>query len=145
MSGIVESATTEEQKQGDTMALHEKLRAYLPWLFAIMILSGYAWFIYYLIGKTDSKDEEWVKITYIFSSVEAIVFTAVGFIFGREVNKSRAVEAERKEEQAKKDKKEFAKEVLDKIPQAPTTPDLPDQASLDINSIRAKAEIYLYN
>lgn len=135
------SKPIEEKK--DEMTLPEKLRAYVPWIFAGVILIGYGIFIYYLIGKTNAEDEEWVKITYIFSSVEAIVFTAVGFIFGREVNKSRAEKAEKGEEKAKKEKKELAKEVLKKLPQPPATPDAMNLESQDLNKLRNMAEIYL--
>ena len=108
-----------------------------------MILLGYGWFISYLIGKTNEPNEVWVKITYIFSSVEAIVFTAVGFIFGREVNKSRAVKAEKNEEKAKKDEKELAKEVLKKLPQPPSTPDSMKPNPENLNQLRNMAENYL--
>ena len=97
---------------------------------------GYTYFIHYLIGKTDTEAEEWIEITYIFSSVEAIVFTAVVFIFGREVNRPRVVKAEKNEEKAKKDKKELAKEILKKLPQTPSTPE-------SLNKLRNMAEIYL--
>ena len=131
------------EEKSNALTLPEKLRAYVPWIFAGIILLGYAYFIHYLIGKTGAKDEEWVKITYIFSSVEAIVFTAVGFIFGREVNRSRAVKAEKNEEKAKKDKKELAKEVLKKLPQPPPNPDAFNLESQDLNKLRNMAEIYL--
>lgn len=132
-----------EEEKIDTMTISEKLRAYVPWIFAGIILLGYAWFIYYLIGKTNAEDKEWVKITYIFSSIEAIVFTAVGFIFGREVNRLRAVKAEKSEEKAKKAKNKLAKEVLKKIPQPASTPGAMNLELQNLNKLRSMAETYL--
>ncbi len=134
---------TPKEEKIEAMSLPEKLRAYVPWYFAGIILIGYGLFINYLLGKTGTNNEEWVKITYIFSSVEAIVFTAVGFIFGREVNRSRAEKAEQGEEKARKDKKELAKEVLKKLPQPPSTPDALNLESEDLNKLRNIAESFL--
>ncbi len=117
----------------------DKWRTNVPWIFAGIIILGYCWFIIYLVGETGEDENKWTKLTYLFGSVEAIVFTAVGFIFGREVNKSRAVTAEKNEKKAKKEKKELAKEVLDRIPKAPGTPrDLEGRASDD--NLRSMAE-----
>lgn len=90
------------------------------------------------MNKTHTDDKEWVKLTYIFSSVEAIVFTAVGFVFGKEVSRSRAISAEKREEKAKNEKRELAREVLDKLPKAPSTPD-----KISLDGLRNKAERYL--
>jgi hypothetical protein len=56
----------------------------------------------------DGPSEEWKNRMFIFSSVEAIVFTAVGWIFGREVHRE-GVETARddaKEAQTKADTKQ---------------------------------------
>lgn len=124
-------------------SLEEMLRAIGPWVSAGIILIGYAWLIRYLLGKTTLTDEEWVKLTYIFSSVEAIVFTAVGFIFGREVNRSRALVAESKEEKTRKEKDRLAKEILDKLPVTPGIPTNINTSQSDLIRLRTLAEIHI--
>lgn len=119
--------------------LGTKLRAVMPWIFALIILVAYSLFLKYLLGKTQVEDNEWMKLTYIFGSLEAIVFTAVGFIFGREVNRSRAVTAEKDADKAKKDKKKLAKEILDKIPSPPPTPP-PAGTTPGLSGLRSMAE-----
>jgi len=133
------------EEKSNVMTLPEKLRAYIPWVFSGIILLGYGLLIPYLMSKTGAKAEEWVKLTYVFSSVEAIVFTAVGFIFGREVNRSRAINAEKNEEKAKKEKNELAKEVLEKFPKPPSTPDAMNLEPESLDNLRNMAQKYFTN
>ncbi|WP_108805096.1 hypothetical protein [Aquimarina sp. Aq107] len=127
------------------MTLIEKLRAYVPWIIAGIILLGYAFFISFMTEKTKTSDEEWLKLVYIFGSVEAIVFAAVGFIFGNEVNRSRVITAEKNEDKAKREKNELAKEILDKLPVAPSTPDSVNFETQNLNKLRNMAEKYREN
>lgn len=92
------------------------LRNYLPWIFAAGILIAYFFLVKYMLNNVTLDEKVWVKLTYVFGSVEAIVFAAVGFIFGREVNRSRAVIAESKAKKATNDKKKLAKEVIKSVP-----------------------------
>ena len=39
-------------------------------------------------------EEEWARLVYLLSGVEAIAFAAAGYFFGREVNRARAEAAE---------------------------------------------------
>lgn len=104
-----------------------------PFIIAFLILLGYAFFVNTLVGKVDVDDKVWIKLIDLFGSVEAIVFTAVGFLFGREVNRARALQAEQKEKQAQADAKKANKEknVLAKgieeiaLPPAPDVPSMP--------------------
>lgn len=70
---------------------------------AISVLIGYVLFIKHLLDDIGAEDESWKRMMLIFSSVEAIVFAAVGFLFGREVNKKVAEKAEKNEKEAKAD------------------------------------------
>lgn len=106
-----------DQKE-ETAAYSDKLRAVVPWIFAGIILIGYGIFIVFMINKVTENDQQWVKLSHILGSIEAIVFTAVGFIFGAEVNRTRAVSAENNEKKENKEKRELANEVLNKIPQS---------------------------
>jgi hypothetical protein len=66
-------------------------------ILASLALLGFAWFIIYLLGRTSTKDEiEWTRSVYLLTGVESIVFAAAGFLFGREVHRSRAENAEKR-------------------------------------------------
>jgi len=68
---------------------------------AVLLLLGFSWFIYYLVGRTNSASElEWTRSVYLLSGVEAIVFAAAGFLFGREVHRLRAEKAEERAHKA---------------------------------------------
>lgn len=80
-------------------------------LFAALIFTGYCAFLLYLIYKaSEAGDETWEKYLYLFAGFEVIVFTAVGFVFGTEVNRTRAVKAETdRSESAEKEKQALEK------------------------------------
>jgi hypothetical protein len=62
---------------------------------AVVLLLAFGLLVYYLNGKADGENElAWQRRVYLFSGVEAIVFTAVGWIFGREVYRQQADAAE---------------------------------------------------
>jgi len=82
------------------------LKNYMPWAFAVIILFGYYKLVNFMVNQTNTEGEQWLKLTYIFKSVEAIVFTAVGFIFGKEVNRARAEKAEETASDARESEKE---------------------------------------
>ncbi|MCB0077619.1 MAG: hypothetical protein KDD73_09340 [Anaerolineales bacterium] len=65
-------------------------------LAALGILVAYGLFINLLLNRIDSPEPAWSRYIMLFGSVEAIVFTAVGFLFGQEVNRERAEGAEEK-------------------------------------------------
>ena len=81
----------------------------LQYVIAISLLIAYGFFIYFLIGKVDSGDPSWSRLIYLFSGVEGIVFAAVGFLFGKEVNRQRAEKAET-EKKAVEEQKEKIKD-----------------------------------
>lgn len=78
--------------------------------FAAIITAIFVAAAIYLIANADTKDaNEWERLVYVFGAFEAIAFAAVGWMFGREVNRQRADNAEEradKAEQAKDSEKE---------------------------------------
>jgi hypothetical protein len=71
---------------------------YLPYLVGVLALAAYAAFV--LALRQDVADgateQEWLRLTYLFAGVESIAFAAAGFFFGREVNRGRAEQAEKR-------------------------------------------------
>ena len=79
----------------------------ITYIMAVISLVGFAWFIIYLVGRTINATElEWTRAVYLLSGVEAIVFAAAGFLFGREVHRVRAEKAEERAEKAETDASE---------------------------------------
>lgn len=55
----------------------------------------------FLVLNADTASAgEWERWIYVFGAAEAVAFTAIGWTFGREVNRQRAEKAEEKAEQA---------------------------------------------
>ena len=68
----------------------------ITYLIACLILFIFGVFVVYLVGMAGPKIEQvhWVRLTYLFSGVEAIAFAAAGFLFGKEVHRRQAENAE---------------------------------------------------
>ncbi len=68
---------------------------------AIAALVAFFFFVRYLLGRVATAEElEWTRAVYLFSGVEAIVFAATGFLFGKEVHRKQAEKAEKAEARA---------------------------------------------
>jgi hypothetical protein len=70
---------------------------------AIGLLVIYVVILYFLFKGADDKDMSetiWGRYTYLLGGLEAIVFTAVGWLFGREVNRKQAEQAEQATQEA---------------------------------------------
>lgn len=68
----------------------------LATIFAAIALLGFGILIVYLFGQIfgDIDDVKWTRSMYLFGAVEAVAFAAAGYFFGREVNRTRAENAE---------------------------------------------------
>lgn len=69
---------------------------WFTWVFAVglVILFVIACVIlYHLADKPGANEVHWHRYVFVFSAFEAIVFTAVGWVFGREVHLSAAQRA----------------------------------------------------
>ncbi|MGB5151176.1 MAG: hypothetical protein WBN99_14785 [Mycobacterium sp.] len=72
-------------------------RYWLTWVLAaclIALFAGACWLLYQAADQPDMTETLWGRYIYAFGALEAIVFTAVGWIFGREVHRT-AVEVAR--------------------------------------------------
>lgn len=61
---------------------------------ACVALTGFGVFILALLFMLDLKEVNWTRALYLLNGVEAIAFAAAGYLFGREVNRGRAQNAE---------------------------------------------------
>lgn len=74
---------------------------------AVLVLIGYAVFIGYMWGERATTNETaWNRAVFLFTGVETIVFAAVGFLFGKEVHRQQAVNAEDRAKDAEADAKD---------------------------------------
>src|SRR5690348_739690 len=81
--------------------LIENLRGVVAVIVAVMLLLGFGALIWFLVSQAGSAAEgTWSRFVYLFGSAEALVFTAVGWLFGREVNRQAAQNAEARADQA---------------------------------------------
>ena len=73
---------------------------------AVLVLIGYAVFIGYMWGdRATTNETAWNRAVFLFTGVETIVFAAVGFLFGKEVHRQQAVNAEDRAKDAEADAK----------------------------------------
>jgi hypothetical protein len=71
---------------------------------AVVILLGFGALVVYMMKvAAQGSDPFWQRRIYVFSAVEALVFTAIGWLFGREVNRSAVVTAQQDAAGAKKE------------------------------------------
>ena len=66
------------------------------------------WVLYRLADDDGVTETLWGRYVYVFSALQAIVFTAVGWIFGREVHRSAAEAATKHANAARQDAKDAA-------------------------------------
>jgi type VI protein secretion system component VasK len=89
-------------------------RYWMTWVFAVGLVVLFAlscWILYHLVNSTGVDEVHWHRYVYIFSAWEAIVFTAIGWIFGQEVRRSAAATAINDAKDAKKDAKDAANQA----------------------------------
>lgn len=93
---IAKSNTSESQK----------------FIVAIIILIVYLVFIAFMLYNSDVEEEKnWNRMLYLFSGIEAIVFAALGYVFGKDIHRIRAEKAEENADQAKRETDKAKKET----------------------------------
>jgi hypothetical protein len=68
---------------------------------AIVVIAALAWFIQYLLQNATKGETVWQRYTYLLSGVEAVAFAAAGYLFGKDVHRGTAQQAEQRAEEAK--------------------------------------------
>jgi hypothetical protein len=66
----------------------------------IVVVAFLALFAYMVRAADSTKEVEWSRLVYLFGSAEAIAFSALGWLFGREVHRERAENAEKQAAEA---------------------------------------------
>ncbi len=103
--GIVDRPAGTDGTNGDTVP-HSPGNGLPPQtLFgvAILILVAFLGLALFMIINADASDPVWKNRLAIFTTVQAIVYTAVGWLFGREVNRGAKEAAEKSADMAKAD------------------------------------------
>ena len=88
------------------------LEVFLRWALALAALGLFVWAYLDLRAYIDTADEvHWARRAMLYGAIEAIAFAAVGWVFGREVNRQRADNAETKAKEAEAKALEEAKQA----------------------------------
>jgi cytochrome c-type biogenesis protein CcmH/NrfG len=82
-------------------------KLYLAGGVAIVAVLAYGVFVLVMWGQIGVAEQPWTRGMLLLTGVEAITFAAVGWIFGREVNRGKAESAD----QAQKDAQQKAREA----------------------------------
>lgn len=76
-------------------------RGFVAVIVAVILLLGFGALVAFLVVQADYASEgTWSRFVYLFGAAEALVFTAVGWLFGREVNRQAAASADARAEEA---------------------------------------------
>ncbi len=77
------------------------------------VLLGFAALVVYMLGLLSADETTWSRALYLFAGVEAIAFAAAGYVFGREVHRTRAEQAEARAHQAEQQWKQWSQRALE--------------------------------
>jgi hypothetical protein len=96
-----ETTVTAGQPTSQAGGFLENLRGVLAAAVAVLLLVGFAGLVFFLVGQVGSASEgAWSRYIFLFGAAEALVFTAIGWLFGREVNRQAAQSADARADQA---------------------------------------------
>lgn len=65
---------------------------------ALIAISVWIVFLVVMVVSADIGETQWIRLTYVFASVEALAFAAAGALFGVSVQRDRVEKAEEKAE-----------------------------------------------
>ncbi len=75
----------------------------LKWqlVITVVLLMIFGWILWVMSnGARTESSEDWTRMVYLFGAVEALTFTAVGWLYGTEVRRSQAESAEKRANEA---------------------------------------------
>ena len=71
-------------------------RDFMALLVAGIAVVGFGAFIIFLLSNLKMEEPQWTRAVFLLNGVEAITFAAAGYLFGREVHRGRAENAEKR-------------------------------------------------
>lgn len=88
-------------------------RDFMALIVAGIAVLGFGAFIVFLLSNLKLPEPQWTRAVFLLNGVEAITFAAAGYLFGREVHRGRAENAEKRadlaEDKAQKNEKDANK------------------------------------
>ena len=94
------STATDEVETANTSAAEDRWRPLFVVTIVLLVCFG-GLIVAMVVIAGSSSDVGWTRRSYIFASAEAIVFTSVGWLFGREVHRSEAKSAKEDADKSK--------------------------------------------
>jgi len=91
--------------------MNKNYRIIAATILSLLALVGYAIFTIYLLRQTSVSEVVWTRTAYVFNGVETIAFAAAGFLFGSEVHRKQAENAEQRAEVAGKQVNEAVRQA----------------------------------
>lgn len=98
VAGQVLAAAPTTDPAEDTLVA--RLRGVAAIIVAVLVLIGFAGFVAYLVANVNASAQSWTRYVYLFGAVQALLFTAFGWLFGREVNRQAVKSAEARADSA---------------------------------------------
>lgn len=80
---------------------------------ALFVIGFIVAIVFMFILAQKSSDAVWQRLIYVYSGIEAVVFAAVGWLFGREVNRKQVEGAEQRADESGKAAKEATERAAD--------------------------------
>jgi hypothetical protein len=72
---------------------------------AVVVLIGFVVLFLHMLDEVEAAEARWSRLTWLYGTVEAIVFAAAGALFGTQVQRARVESAERKADATEQDAK----------------------------------------
>ncbi len=81
---------------------------------AILVLGLWAWLTWYMVQNVGLADPQWSRLSFVFAGVEAVVFSAAGWLFGTEIQRRQTEQAasEADSQRSRADARETDSDVL---------------------------------
>lgn len=91
---MVDTTVTAPTSQNPATPSGNTLKDSAAIVVALLAVAAFGAFVLFLLSRLGISESQWTRATYLLNGVEAIVFAAVGFLFGKEVHRGQAQSAE---------------------------------------------------
>ena len=104
-----DNGNSKDDTTSDKTNLSNILASKKFWL-SVALIGIYIIFIFILFNNVDAKEPKWSRYIFLFTGIEALVFAAVGYVFGRDISRKKEEIADQTTEDAKKEVEESKRE-----------------------------------